>query len=610
MNIGANYIENGKCEFTVWAPLINKINLKIFSSNIQCLQMKKNEQGYWNAQASEVFPQDRYIYQIDDCKLFPDPASFYQPDGVHKQSAIIDHSEFIWQDSLFRSCFFSEMIIYELHVGTFTSEGSFESIIPKLKELVQLGVTALQLMPVSQFSGQRNWGYDGVYPFAVQNSYGGPKGLKRLVSAAHEHGLSVILDVVYNHLGPEGNYLSNFAPYCTEKFTTPWGSVINFDGEYSFGVRNFFIQNALYWLKHYHIDGLRLDAIQGIWDMSAKHFLLELKQAVSEFSKKSKREHFVIAESDLNDVRIIENEEKGGYNLDAQWLDDFHHSLHSLLTQEKQGYYADFGSIDNLKHAFQEGLVYTGNYSRFRKANHGSSSKAISPGKFIVYSQNHDQVGNRVQGKRLSSLVDFESLKLSAAAVILSPYVPLIFMGEEYAAGSPFLYFINFSNQDLAKEICKKRKAEFKLGNPDLDIYDPRSLESFVKSKLDWDKLNQKENNVIYQFYQELIKLRKKNKVFSRFERKEQDFWGFEKEKLFFWRRWYNKCEIFCVMNFSEQEEMFSSAPFEGNWKKILDSSDTRWNGNGEILPQLINTEQQLHVLARSFALYEKEVLK
>ena len=316
-------------------------------------------------------------------------------------------------------------MLYELHVGTFTAQGTFDAIVPHLDELKDLGITSIELMPVAQFPGDRNWGYDGVYPFAVQNSYGGPEGLKRLVNACHQRGLAVTLDLVYNHLGPEGNYLQDFGPYFTDRYRTPWGSAINFDGPESDEVRRFFIENALYWVTEFRVDALRLDAVHGIFDFSALHFLQELAAAVHEQAEQLNRRIYVIAESDLNDVRIVRSPELGGYGLDAQWNDDFHHALHTLLTGERTGYYEDFGRIQDLAKAFAEGFVYSGAYSPARRRRHGNSSKDLAAPRFVVFAQNHDQVGNR---HRLSALVSFEWLKLAAAVVLLSPFIPLLFI--------------------------------------------------------------------------------------------------------------------------------------------------------------------------------------
>ncbi|MCR4426916.1 MAG: malto-oligosyltrehalose trehalohydrolase, partial [Firmicutes bacterium] len=367
LNLGATYLGEGVCGFEVWAPRSRSVQLRLVAPHERLITITREERGYYRARVRGVEPGTLYYYRLDGELDRPDPASRYQPEGVHGPSMVVDPSAFVWSDGEWRGVAQEDLIIYELHIGTFTSEGTFESAVPKLDALVELGVTAVELMPVAQFPGGRNWGYDGVYPYAVQNSYGGPDGLKRLVDACHRLGLSVYLDVVYNHLGPEGNYLGDFGPYFTDRYRGAWGPALNFDGPESDEVRRFFIQNALYWITEFHMDGLRLDAIHGIIDTSARRFLAELASRVHRTADKIGRTVHLIAESDLNDARVIRPREMGGDGLDAQWNDDFHHSLHSLLTGERDGYYQDFDSLDQLAKAFRSGYVYTGQYSNYRK---------------------------------------------------------------------------------------------------------------------------------------------------------------------------------------------------------------------------------------------------
>ncbi|NIO20211.1 MAG: malto-oligosyltrehalose trehalohydrolase, partial [Candidatus Aenigmarchaeota archaeon] len=357
MRIGPHYIGNGRCEFSIWAPFLKDVAIKMVSPEERLIPMSRYKNGYWKVVVDDVFPRTLYFYRLERSLDRPDPASNFQPEGVHGPSQIVDHSAFQWEDKNWRGINLENMIIYELHVGTFTNEGTFDAIIPRLDDLCDLGINAINIMPVAQFPGERNWGYDGVHPFAVQNSYGGLEGLKRLVNACHKRGIAIILDVVYNHLGPEGNYLGDFGPYFTEKYKTPWGSAINFDDAYSDEVRNFFIENALYWFLHYHVDGLRLDAVHAIYDMSAKPFLHEVAERVEDFSNEYGRKFYLIAESNLNDVKVITRRKFGGYGINAQWCDDFHHSLHTLLTDEKTGYYIDFGNMEQFVKALREGFV-------------------------------------------------------------------------------------------------------------------------------------------------------------------------------------------------------------------------------------------------------------
>src|SRR5215813_11349166 len=391
-DLGAIWLDGNRCRFRVWAPSSHKVHLHLVAPEDRIFCMEPRKRGYHTAVVEEIAPGTKYLYQLSNGNEVPDPVSRYQPDGVHGPSEIVS-ARFDWTDTHWFGIPIETYVIYELHVGTFTSEGTFEAVIPYLNELVDIGITAIELMPVAQFSGSRNWGYDGVFLFAVQNSYGGPHGLKKLVNACHERGLAVILDVVYNHLGPEGNYLSLFAPYFTERYKTPWGAALNFDDAHSDEVRHFFVSNALEWITDYHFDALRLDAVHAILDHSALNFLEEL------------------AESVLNDTRIIRPSELGGYGLDAQWNDDFHHSIHTLLTREREGYYADFGDFQHMAQAFSEGFVYSGRYSVNRGRRHGNSSRGVPPVKFVVYAQNHDQIGNRMKGERLRQLVSFEEYK-------------------------------------------------------------------------------------------------------------------------------------------------------------------------------------------------------
>lgn len=506
MKIGAYHINDKETRFCVWGPLLSSLSLEI---QTRSFPMKKDEQGYWSLTLKDILPETLYFYRLPDGTLRPDPASFYQPQGVHKPSMVINHSVFQWTDITWKGLPVEGMIIYEIHPGTFSEKGTFEGIAEKLDHLISLGVNAIELMPVSQFPGSRNWGYDGVHPFAVQNTYGGVEGLKTLVDRCHSRGIAVILDVVYNHIGPEGNYLHEFCPFFTDKYHISWGWAVNFDGPYSDGVRNYFIQNALYWFEHFHMDALRLDAIHGIYDFSATPFLKVLAHKVKKFSASHGREYYLIAESDLNDSRIIDSREQGGYELHAQWADDFHHSLHALLTKEKGGYYRDFGSKDHLKKIYTHKMVYDGIYSSYRKRTFGNSFTHCHFSKLIFSIQNHDQIGNRLKGERLSTLVDFEALKLAAGLLLLSPAVPLLFMGEEWAENNPFLYFISHSDPGLIEAVKNGRKKDFEHFLPGTAPLDPQDEKTFEKSRINWEKLQKSKHKSIFQYYQKLIHIRK-----------------------------------------------------------------------------------------------------
>lgn len=518
---------------------------------------------------------------------------------------MVDPGEFLWDDYEWRGISPRDLIIYELHTGTFTKEGTFESIIPRLDYLADLGITAIELMPVAQFPGNRNWGYDGVYPFAPQNTYGGPSGLKKLINAAHKKGLAVILDVVYNHLGPEGDYLGRYGPYFTDRYRTPWGEAVNFDGPYSDEVRHFFIKNALYWVDEFHIDALRLDAVHGIFDFSAQHFLRELCDSVHLHAQSLGREVSVIAESDLNDARIINPPEIGGHGLDAQWNDDFHHSLHALITGERTGYYEDFGKMEHLEKAFGEGFIYTGQYSRYRKRRHGNSSKDRPADQFIVFSQSHDQIGNRMAGDRLSQTHSIEKLKLAAGVVIFSPCIPLLFMGEEYGETAPFCYFISHSDHDLVQAVREGRKKEFASFGWGDDIPDPQEEKTFFDSKLAFDF--SEKGKALYRFYRELIRLRKEIPALHRTRKEDIETHCLEDDKALLVRRWCNQDQVFSFYNFGERVFNGNLVLPDVTWEKKLESSSREWGGSRNTSPEKIESHNgniSLRIAPQSFVLY------
>jgi maltooligosyltrehalose trehalohydrolase len=604
MRVGARLIHN-EWEFVLWAPFRTKLEIKVVSPVEMVIPMEKDESGYWTAKISGLPGGAKYYYLIDGSMQRPDPASAFQPEGVHGPSQLIDHQSFQWHDRSWPGIPLEEMIMYELHIGAFTAEGTFEAVIPRLDALRELGINALSIMPVAQFPGERNWGYDGAYPYAVQNSYGGPEGLKKLVDACHSRGMAVIFDVVYNHLGPEGNYLGDYGPYFTDHYRTPWGMAVNYDRAYSDHVRNFFIENALYWFEFFHLDGLRLDAVHAIFDMSATPFLRELAERVGDYSREKGRKHYLIAESDLNDTRVIRPEELGGYGLDAQWCDDFHHCLHTLLTGEKNGYYTDFGKMRHMKKALQEGFVYSGQYSSFRMRKHGNSSQDRPANQFIVFSQNHDQTGNRMLGERLTALVPFEALKLAAAAVVFSPFIPLLFMGEEYGETSPFLYFVSHSDPELIRAVREGRSNEFREFSWRGKCPDPQSPETFTGSRLKWDDRNQGTHQTLLKFYKHLIRLRREMPALSRLSKNNLAVTN-EREVLQM-RRWHEDGEVLCLFNYHPAASRFSSARFiRDGWEKALESSGEEWNGPGGSLPERIADSGQLTIGPFGAALYTR----
>lgn len=482
------------CEFNVWAPFRKSVHVHVIEPREQLIELHRMKGGYFRGQINGTGAGSLYYLRLDDQLERPDPASMFQPVGVHGPSQIIS-TVYPWSDQKWQGISLDNYIFYELHTGTFSGKGTFAAIRDRLDYFKNLGITAIELMPIAQFPGSRNWGYDGVFPYAVQNSYGGPTGLQELVNACHSKGLAVVLDVVYNHLGPEGNYLHDFGPYFTNQYSTPWGKAINYDGPYCDGVRNYFIQNALSWINDFHIDALRLDAVHAIFDRSPINIVAEITSAVHKLGRKLGRKVHVIAENNSNDVRLIRPYKSGGYGVDAVWNDDFHHSLHTVLTHEKTGYYRDYGDVLKLKKAFSEGFVYTGQYAPFWKRRRGSISKRFSPSKFVVFSQNHDQIGNRTYGERLSKLVPFDAMKLAAALVLLSPSLPLLFMGEEYGEESPFLYFVDHSDMNLIEAVRKGRHEEFASFKGKVEPPDPAAKSTYMKSTLNQTLVSRQANN-------------------------------------------------------------------------------------------------------------------
>jgi maltooligosyltrehalose trehalohydrolase len=606
MKQGVKYLGKGLCDFTVWAPFALSVDLKIEAPEQRVVPLRNSKHGYWHVRAERCRPGTRYRYRLDGERERPDPASQYQPDGVHGPSEVVDHTAFRWTDHGWNGLPLPSMVLYELHTGTFTREGTFDAIIPRLGELKDLGINTIELMPVAQFPGGRNWGYDGVYPYAVQNSYGGPEGLKRLVNACHRLELAVVLDVVFNHLGPEGNYLWDFGPYFTDRYKTPWGSAINFDGPYSDEVRTYFIGSALQWITEYRLDGLRIDAVHGIFDFSAKHFLQDLGEAVHFQAQALRRNIFVIPESDLNDARIIRPAEIGGYGLDAQWNDDFHHALHTLVTGEKIGYYEDFDGRGRLEKAWREGFVYSGEYSRFRKRRHGNSSKDRPAHQFVVFSQNHDQVGNRMKGERMPKLASFEALKLAAAAVILSPNIPLLFMGEEYGEVNPFYYFVSHSDADLIEAVRRGRKEEFKAFTWEGEPPDPQSEETFQQSKLRRERSIEGDHKVLLAFYARLLRLRREVPALAELDRGRLRAATDPGTGIISLERWsgLGASHICALFNFDKDGRQLPFPNIEGRWGMLLDSSDAVWSGPGSGLPHVAKAGELMTMGAEAVALY------
>ena len=601
------YLGDRRCSFRIWAPRAQRVEVRIVAPDQQIIPLRKGERGYHEVVAESVVPGALYFYRLDGEKERPDPASRFQPEGVHGPSAVVD-LRFSWDDSGWSGLPLVDHIIYELHVGTFTAEGTFAAVIPHLEHLKELGITALELMPIAQFPGSRNWGYDGTYPFAVQNSYGGPVGLKELVNACHQRGLAVVLDVVYNHLGPEGNYSEDFAPYFTDRYRTPWGSAVNFDGPYSDEVRRFFVENALWWVAEFHVDALRVDAVHAILDFSAKPFLQELAEAVHAQAERLNRRIYLIAESDLNDSRLIRAPEVGGFGLDAQWNDDFHHALHALLTGERTGYYGDFGEIWHLVKALREGFVYSGAYSPYRHRRHGNSSRTLPAHRFVVFLQNHDQVGNRLRGDRLNHLVSLEALKLAAGVVLLSPFVPLLFMGEEYGETAPFEYFVSHSDPGLIEAVRGGRREEFAAFRWQGAPSDPQDESTFLRAKVNHELRRQGEHQALLEFYREVIRLRKEVPALNRLSLEHLEVEGLERERVVVLRRWSDSEEAGAIFHFGGAGVVVNLPLPRGRWQKLLDSAASRWHGPGSAGPETLHSEGEVSLTlpAWSWVLYLK----
>jgi len=585
--LGATLWEDHRCSFLVWAPKATQLEVQLIYPCKRTVTMEAIGCGYFRAIVDDVVADSLYRYRIDEQKERPDPVSRFQPQGVHGPSLLVDH-RFAWNDMGWRGIPLETYVLYELHVGTFTPQGTFDAIIPRIATLKDLGVTAIEVMPVSQFPGSRNWGYDGVYPFAVQESYGGPNALKRFVDTCHQNGIAVALDVVYNHLGPEGNYLADFGPYFTDVYKTNWGEALNFDGPYSDQVRHYFIENALQWITEFHIDALRLDAVHAIVDPSARQFLQELGIAVHARATELGREVCVFPESDRNDARLVIPCESNGIGHDSLWNDDFHHALHVQLTGERDGYYQDFHGIEDLATSFREGFVYSGQYSKFRRHRHGNSSKDCPGKSFIVFAQNHDQIGNRRVGDRLAQSLSFDQLKFAAGVLLLSPYLPLLFMGEEYGEPAPFQYFVSHGDADLIEAVRRGRKEEFARFDWKGEIPDPQSEQTFLNSKLDWELRHLGNHRILWHFYQELIRLRRTVPAFSRLDRRTMQIECHTDENVLVMKRGTEPGRVLSLFHAGKSMAELAIAFPSGRWRKLLDSADQEWAGQGSQVPDIL----------------------
>jgi len=573
--------------------------------------MERYADGLHTVTIHGVKPGSRYFYLLDSERTRPDPVSRFQPEGVHGPSEVVSPHAFPWTDHAWKGVALKDLILYELHPGTFTPDGTFTAILAYLDYLKNdLGITAVELMPVAEFPGKRNWGYDGTHLYAPHSAYGGPQGLKTLINACHEKGLAVMLDVVYNHLGPEGNYLAEYGPYFTDRYQTPWGQGVNFDGEGSAEVRRYFVDNALYWVTEYHIDALRLDAIHGIYDASSTHILQELGEAVHAQARALGRTVLVIAESDLNDNRVVTDVSARGWGLDAQWSDDFHHSLHTLLTKEQHGYYQDFGRLSDLATAITQGFVYQGQSSLFRKRPHGTPSHYLPGERFVVCSQNHDQVGNRAHGDRLSTLVPFPALKLAAGLVLCAPNLPLLFMGEEYGETASFLYFTSHSNPGLIQAVREGRRREFAAFAWSQEVPDPQDPKTFRRSVLDHHLREREPHRSLLRFYHDVIALRKRSPALQNCSKEHLEVTMLPEQQVLLIRRWQpQEDEVLLFASFALTTVSLVPPLPLGQWQQVLDAGAERYGGPAQsgLPPVLHPAEQRGAVLAPfTFALYRK----
>ncbi|THB71055.1 MAG: malto-oligosyltrehalose trehalohydrolase [Desulfovibrio sp.] len=592
--VGVSKIPDGGYVFSVFAPEKSWVGLKFTHRTGPAMAMNKNEEGYWSLPVRDAKPGENYWFRLG-AKVFPDPASHFQPSGVFGPSQLWDHQDFPWSDSSFLPPDIKEAVIYELHIGAFTKQGTLAAAQHKLADLAELGITAVEVMPVAQFSGRWNWGYDGVFPFAVHNTYGDPDSFKSFVNACHKLGMAVVLDVVYNHLGPEGNVFGRFGPYMTKRRNTPWGQGFNYDEEHSHGIRQMVLDNARHWFTRYHIDGLRLDAAPCIVDSSREHILTELSRETKNLSVELGKELWLIAETDENDSRYIKSNQEQGHGLTAMWSDDFHHSVHGYMTGEKTGFYMDFGELRHVAQAMEHGFALQGGFREYRNKEHGEPRYPGLPKELVVFTQNHDLIGNRPNGERLISLVGFEGSKVAAAMALLGPQTPMLFMGEEYGETRPFKYFTDFRDTWLTQQVTQGRKREYKSfgwyseswqGRE--EIQDLVGDEQYLGSILNWEKRNDTSGIAMYEYYKELLKIRRRllpagEKKSTTAIRIEYCEWG---QWLALMRSSLKQTTVVCLFGLGEKPTEIVRNELglqeQGqDWRLLLDSWQEAWNGPG-----------------------------
>ncbi|GGI07968.1 malto-oligosyltrehalose trehalohydrolase [Egicoccus halophilus] len=586
-HLGATALDDGSTRFLVWAPDAERVEV-VLAEGERVEPLTATDRGYHEAVVSGVGPGDTYRLRLHRPDEEPvdrnDPASRWQPEGLHGPSAVDDpHHDFT--DDGWVAPPLHEQVLYELHVGTFTPEGTFDAIVPRLGDLRELGVTAIELLPVWQFPGERNWGYDGVLPYAVQHSYGGPAGLRRLVDAAHAAGISVVLDVVYNHFGPEGNHLPEFGPYLTDRYDTPWGQAVNVDGPHSDAVRRYFVENAVRWVREFHVDGLRLDAVHAIPDQSAVHLLEELAREVHAEARRLGRSAFLVAESDLADPRLVRSPDLGGHGLDGQWLDDVHHALHVAFTGEQTGYYEDFDGLVDLQRALRDRYVMAGRYSPHRQRTVGRSGRDVPYFRFVACTQNHDQVGNRMLGERQSHLLEPGQLRASAGALLLAPFTPMLWMGQEYAETAPFQYFVSHTDPELVEAVRTGRRREFAYFADQGEAPDPQATETFERSRLDWSRRDADGHATVLALYRELLRLRRELPALTAPDADEATSTLHAAQTLS-WRRGRASvpADDVMVVVHAGDDAVEVPLPPDAAWELVLDTAETRFDGPGGVV--------------------------
>ncbi len=601
--LGATYLGDSRTRFEVWAPEASHVEVVLYGGggDAEVVALTDLGGGCHGGVVDGVAAGARYRYRLHREGRTPidraDPASRWQPEGLHGASAVDDPTSFVWTDHGFTAPPLHEQVIYELHVGTFSADGTFDGVAARLDHLVDLGVTTVELMPVWQFPGGRNWGYDGVFPSAVQDAYGGPEGLRRLVDAAHAAGLAVILDVVHNHLGPEGNHLADLGPYTTERYATPWGPAINVDGPGADQVRRWIVESVVGYVRDHHLDGFRLDAVHGIIDTSAVHLLEELTTAVhGEGERQGKRVH-VVAESDLCDPRLVRSTDVGGYGIDAQWADDLHHAVHVALTGEREGYYVDHTGITDLEAMLRDRYVLAGRYSHFRQRTVGRPAPDVPYDRFVVCVQNHDQVGNRMLGERLSALTDAAGRRFAAAVLLTSPFVPMLFMGEEYAEPAPFLYFVSHTEPELIEAVRTGRREEFAYFAAQGEAPDPQDPQTFQRSKLDLTLARRPgDHAATFALYQALIRLRRALPLLADPSAPDPHVVALPDQQALAWQRRRGDDAVCVAANAGGSPVAIEVAGAPGPWQVALDTADPRWGGSAPTPPPSVGEDAVLRL--------------